>query len=277
MKQHTKPGKLRVHVVGISPRSGTSLLHSLLLYSFDFDCVSKHEARFYELPRKRWNKLLSKYPYDLKHLLKNFPKKKDGNNFFLIMKRDPRDVVISKQTEVEDKFFISIPEFLKNLVELEPLVSAKNSMLISYEDLLADPNAVQREISRAIPQLIKLRNFEDWGHSQNHLAADNKVKALNGIRPIESNNSNNWMNLESYPEYFGSKSFYNSVKNLGYASDYEEWESFLASKSITSHEPSIENNRTFADLKVSFYWYLTRFGLYLKRDHLFECVESHQN
>ena len=93
----------RVHVVGLSPRSGTTLMVELLVASYETDWHAEHEMSIFDRPGAKNGIFCSKNSPDLlviRRLLWI-----DSNLWAINMVRDPRDIVVSKhQNDPSNRF-----------------------------------------------------------------------------------------------------------------------------------------------------------------------------
>ncbi len=86
--------KTRVHIVGLGPRTGTTLMMELMVHCFEFDAYANHEISLLYAPAVSFDRFCSKYPYELKTAVKRL--KRDPGLWVICMIRDPRDVVVSR-------------------------------------------------------------------------------------------------------------------------------------------------------------------------------------
>lgn len=148
------------------PRSGTSLLFNMLSSS-----LPGFVFHPFEIPARerieRWGDHASKNPLDvvdIPALIENNPLGKEI--IVIVPLRDPRDVVTSKHPVLPDRYFIGfdhswwpqqrdgewkydaagIREVAQAIEELRTLTGAK-VVILRYEDLVADPDGIQRMIA----------------------------------------------------------------------------------------------------------------------------------
>ncbi|HEX7708484.1 MAG TPA: sulfotransferase family protein, partial [Thermoanaerobaculia bacterium] len=55
----------RIHIVGVSPRSGTTLLAELMIACFEVDLHEEHEASLFTEPSRAGDLYLTKQPRDI--------------------------------------------------------------------------------------------------------------------------------------------------------------------------------------------------------------------
>ncbi|MEP6355089.1 MAG: hypothetical protein ABJ081_00205 [Hyphomicrobiales bacterium] len=179
-----------VHIVGISPRTGTTLLAELMTCCFEFDGWAAHELNIYYSPKPKVARYCSKNPRDLLRVsryLKRFSKL-----WVLCMVRDPRDIIVSRHRLAPDTFW-------SNLGIIEPRFKALNRMsnhprfiTVHYEDLVTDPDKIQAELEATIPFLQRKHAFSSF--EQVARPAQKSLRAMNGLRAISTDSINRWKN-----------------------------------------------------------------------------------
>lgn len=213
----------QIHIVGCSPRSGTTLLHEAIITCFEIDAHYEHEKRFNHTRALRGQTLVSKRPKDTQFMpdvLKLVPQ------FWVIyLLRDPRDVVVSKHAR-SAQYYSNIRLWREQHNHAVKMNDHPKFLLVKYEDLVQDPNRVQQEIMKRIPWLIKRHNFSDY-----HLHAEvsqSSASAMNGVRPITATSVGLWK--ENLPRLKMQIELHGSITPDLIRCDYEEndeWESIL--------------------------------------------------
>lgn len=177
----------RVHIVGLSPRSGTTLMMELMAHCFDFHAYADHEMGIFQVPHVPVDTFCSKSPGEL---LK-FPLVAGNENLWVIcMVRDPRDVIVSKHKNKPDLYWTNLNTFQYLYKGFKASTAYENFIPVRYEDLVCDPNMVQKFLSKKIPFLTKKADFTDF-----HKVASPTIKsisALGGVREISTSSVNNW-------------------------------------------------------------------------------------
>ncbi len=180
----------RIHIVGCSPRSGTTLLMELMKNCFDIDLYAEHEGRMLKLPSKRCNVYLTKKPKDI---LKIEPILKVMKNLTVIfMVRDPRDVVVSKHRKCPDQYWTGLGMWKAYTPMGKKLEKHPRFLSIKYEDLVSKPNEIQCFIQEKIPYLKRTKLFEEF--NENLAVSVGAEKALGGIRAVSTSSIGNWKN-----------------------------------------------------------------------------------
>lgn len=213
----------RVHIVGLSPRTGTTLMMELMAHCFNFEAYANHEMSIFRVPDKPVSTFCSKSPKDIvniKHVLN------DPNLWFICMIRDPRDVVVSKHASDPEKYWVNLDFFQERFQALNSLLASDRFIPIKYEELVENPNSIQQQLIEAIPFLQKTADFSDF-----HKIAtptEKAVTALNGVRKISTTRVGNWKShlprIKAQLDIFGSIS--RMLIELGYETD-DQWEKQL--------------------------------------------------
>jgi hypothetical protein len=178
----------RIHVVGCSPRSGTTLLAELMVNAFRIDGFPEHEMSIFARPRGDYEIVLTKLPGDVlnvRPLLWWWP-----DLWVICMVRDPRDVVVSQHGNHPGVYYAGLNLFKEGWPAARRLRGHPRFTLIRYEDLVRDPDAIQAELQRRIPFLEKRAAFSDY-HRVARPSVDS-LKALGGVREVTPRNLGSW-------------------------------------------------------------------------------------
>ncbi|MEE2912858.1 MAG: sulfotransferase [Planctomycetota bacterium] len=177
----------QIHIVGCSPRSGTTLLHEAMITCFVIDKHYEHEKRFNHTQAIQGQTLVSKRPKDTQFMpsvLKLIP------HFWVIyLLRDPRDVIVSKHAR-SDQYYSNIRLWREQHEYATRMLDHPRFHLVKYENLVQDPNRVQHDIMKKIPWLVKRHDFSDY-----HLHAsvsESSASAMHGVRPISPTSLGQW-------------------------------------------------------------------------------------
>jgi hypothetical protein len=177
----------RIHVVGLGPRTGTTLMAEAMIAGFRIDAFDAHEAAVSRL-RRNAKVYLSKWPGNLSVA---GPRLALDRHFHVIcMLRDPRDMIASRHAADPERYWISLRTWKQRLAVARRLMRNERFILVRYEDLVAEPDATQAEIARRLPFLQATDTF-----SRFHLRADPSAPArtaLGGLRAIEPRRIGNW-------------------------------------------------------------------------------------
>lgn len=180
----------RIHIVGCSPRSGTTLMAEMMYNCFDIDLYKEKEARIAVCPNRSGKVFLTKSPKDIivvrdiLHLMTNL--------YVIYILRDPRDIIVSKHPWDKDRYWSSL-KFWKVFTPFgNELLHHPRFITIRYEDLVSNPDEVQRYIQRRLPFLKQTGMFSDFHEHAN--PSPDYVDALVGVRPVSTGSVGNWRN-----------------------------------------------------------------------------------
>lgn len=209
----------RLHIVGLGPRTGTTLLAECMAVCFEIDAFEQHEASLCQ-HRKNVDVYLTKNPVDL-HIVG--PRLRlDPHLHVIAMLRDPRDVIVSKHRLDPDRYWAPLRFWKRHLQIIRRLMHCKRFVLVRYEAFVEEPNSVQEMLMTKLPFLRRKACFSDF---HNHAMPSGKsLKAMGPLRPFSTSSVGNWRN--HLPRVAGQMSIHGSIASelieLGYEKD-ESW------------------------------------------------------
>ncbi|MGM0545471.1 MAG: sulfotransferase [Bacteroidota bacterium] len=210
----------RIHIVGVSPRTGTTLLAEACKTCFDIDYSSDHEDRLFTRAPGNPEIFLSKAPRDI--MVVGPSLKVDPNLFVICMIRDPRDIVSSKHKKDPNRYWAGLKFWKLYTRELPKIDDHPRFMSIRYEDFVTNPDQVQNKISEHIPFLKKQYPFSKYHEVAN--VSDSSKKAMDGVRPIKPKSVGKWEQHKSRVK--GQIQFHGSItsdlEKYGYEEN-EQW------------------------------------------------------
>jgi len=236
----------RIHIVGCSSRSGTTLLMELMKNCFDIDLFAEHEDRILNFPTKKCKIFLTKKPGDI---IKIEPILRVMKNLSVIyMVRDPRDVIVSKHRKNPDLYWTGLG-FWKAYTPIgKKLESHPRFLTIRYEDLTSNPNKVQCFIQEKIPYLKQTRLFEEFNEKIS--VSKKSIEALNGVRAVSTSRIGNWRNhlprIKEQIRKHGSIS--DDLIYYGYEKD-ENWLNILENVEDVNYESFLSEYPQFRKFK----------------------------
>jgi hypothetical protein len=177
----------RIHIVSVSPRTGTTLLAESMRVCFAIDAYRPHEAKLRDCV---WGKkiYLSKRPSDI---LEVGPRLLlDPRLTVICMMRDPRDVIVSRHNKMPDKYYTSLNTWKDRVCYIRPLLHHPRFVFIRYEDLVAAPDSCQQFIMRRLPYLEARALFSTFGQSVT--VSDASSMALGRVREMKTDRIANW-------------------------------------------------------------------------------------
>jgi pimeloyl-ACP methyl ester carboxylesterase len=179
---------IRIHVVGSSPRTGTTLLTELLAMAFEVDGVADHERSIFREPHLPCEIYVSKDPKDVRVARQVL--EADPQLWILHMVRDPRDVVVSVHERDPDAYWTHLRLWKSYRRSARRAEGHPRFVTLRYEDLVRDPDGVQAEIEARLPFLKRRRKFSEF-----HRFADPPARsreALSGVREISADRIGRW-------------------------------------------------------------------------------------
>jgi hypothetical protein len=177
----------RIHVTGLGPRTGTTLMAESMVACFAIDAFDEHEAQVFHF-RRNCAVYLSKFPgfADLLRRRLRF----DPHFHVILMLRDPRDVVTSRHGTDKARYWAPLRLWKSNFRNAKPILDHPRVIPVRYEDLVTKPDEVQAEIAWRLPFLRQTAAFTEFDRRADPSAK--AVKALGGVRAISAGSIGNW-------------------------------------------------------------------------------------
>ena len=116
----------------------------------------------------------------------------------LWMLRDPRDVLTSTHPDQPGKFYVTPERLIQSLQLYGQFKDEPQVLTVRYEELVANPEAVQNGISQSF-DLVAIRTFAE-AHKFFPRFHEN-VRAMHSIRPIDANSVQKWRKQPQLQEY----------------------------------------------------------------------------
>jgi len=217
----------RIHIVG-PQRSGTTLMQALFGTCFDIDGVTTKEIHLWH----RWPAgeriVMTKRPGD--EVLAPLVLKLDPNLWFVFMLRDPRDVVVSEHGREPGKYWSNLRVWRQAIGVLERMKGHPRFIVVRYEDLVTDPDSVQRALAARMAFLRPVIPFSQYhDHTSQAVAQSGQFnRAMRGIRPVTSESVGAWR--AHLPRVKAQLATHGDVADalitLGYEKD-ESWRAML--------------------------------------------------
>ena len=176
-----------LHIVACSPRSGTTLLHEVMVTCFRTDKHYDHEMRFNLVSAGNGDLLISKRPKDTMYM----PDVIDDPELYVIyMLRDPRDVIVSRHGKKREIFYSNIRLWRELHGHARRLAGHERFLQLRYEEFVSNPDEVQRQIQAAFPWLEKVHDFSEY-HKYAQVSEKSRL-AMNSVRPIAPSSIGVW-------------------------------------------------------------------------------------
>jgi hypothetical protein len=176
-----------LHIVACSPRSGTTLLHEVMVTCFEVDKHYDHEVRFNLVRAQDGQIVITKRPKDTMYM----PAVIDDPELYVIyLLRDPRDVIVSRHGKDKGMYYSNI-RLWRELHEVAKSIASHERFLeVRYEEFVSQPDAVQQQIAAKFPWLKKKHNFSEF--HQHAVVSDKSKLAMNDVRPIAPSSVGKW-------------------------------------------------------------------------------------
>jgi len=154
----------------------------LMVHGFVFDGYADHELELAYAPDPPVERFCSKSPGCTRvtlPLLKRRP-----GLWIVCVLRDPRDIVVSRHSKRPEAYWAHLG-FLRNSIRYFRAARLHERFLVvRYEELVSQPDAVQSRLQKTIPFLEKRQDFSAFAE----FAAPTRraVQALGGVRAISA-------------------------------------------------------------------------------------------
>lgn len=234
-----------VCVCGYS-RSGTTLFYNMLRTTVTNFMFVENECRAGSIIGETLDSYVTKRPLDI-FAFDNIVRKNvfEKPLWFIIMIRDIRAVITSRHVAVPDDYFVgwdhqyfiegqtatftnpgvlAIDEAIshvKSRAELTPIV-------LKYEDLLRDSDAVQRDLGHR----IGFRYSGSFGQFFEHDIPERLQRALNGKRPVDLRNIDAWRAPKHRErirqQFLACPALFSILRAYGYEQDDSWFEEYRA-------------------------------------------------
>ncbi len=178
----------RIHIVGSSPRTGTTLMMELMLAGFRIDASADHEEQVYAPTPTGAGIHLSKAPQDI--LVAARVLDANPNLWILHMVRDPRDVIVSRHTKRQNRYWTTLRMWHEYRRAARRVEGHPRFLTIRYEDLVRDPDQIQKTIAEFMPFLEMRHPFSTF-HRFAAPSSDG-LDALGGVREVSDSSIGRW-------------------------------------------------------------------------------------
>lgn len=177
-----------IHIVACSPRSGTTLLHEVMVTCFKVDKHFDHEIRFNLVSAQDGQILITKRPKDTMYMPAVI--NDDPDIYVIYLLRDPRDVIVSRHGKDKSMYYSNIRLWREMHGYAKKMAGHDRFLEIRYEDFVKDPDATQLEIADKFPWLEKTHDFSDY-HEHAEIS-EKSVTAMHSVRPIAPTSVGVW-------------------------------------------------------------------------------------
>jgi hypothetical protein len=215
----------RIHIVGVSPRTGTTLLAECMVACFEIDAYEEHEC---PLSTHRTDAIyLTKKPSDL-HIVR--PRLFVDRRFHVIaMLRDPRDIIVSKHDYEPESYWTTLRVWKQRLPVLKRLMSHQRCIVVRYENLVRRPDEVQGMLVQRMPFLKPKARFSAFHTCA--MPSEKSLDAMGPLRKITTDSIGKWRN--HLARVAGQMQIHGTISgdliDLGYEPD-DSWMSALVDR-----------------------------------------------
>lgn len=212
-----------LHIVGCSPRSGTTLLHEAMVTCFRVDKHYDHEVRFNLVRAEPGQVVITKRPKDTMYMPDVID---DPELYVLYVMRDPRDVIVSRHGKDREMYYSNIRLWRELHGYACRIADHERFLQVGYEAFVTEPDAVQAQIATKFPWLEKRHDFSRYHEHAD--VSDKSRLAMNDVRPIAPSSVGKWK--ENLPRVKGQQIIHGSLTPDLLAAGYEEsgaWEHSL--------------------------------------------------
>lgn len=177
-----------LHIVACSPRSGTTLLHEVMVTCFRVDKHYDHEIRFHLVTGEDGQIVITKRPKDTMYMPALIDD--DPELYVIYLLRDPRDTICSRHGKNKRIFYSNIRLWRQMHGYARQMAGHERFLEIRYEDFVHDPDATQQKIMARFPWLEKLHDFSRY---HEHATVSQKSEtAMGSVRPIAPTSVGVW-------------------------------------------------------------------------------------
>ncbi len=215
----------RIHIVGASPRVGSTLLFEVLKTCYDLECSPQHEESLVGRPSRPVDAYLSKYPLDALRVEPSIHV--DHNLYIIFLIRDPRDVICSRHGKDKENYWVGLKYWNLFFPVYQRLRDHSRFVPLRYEKFVEEPDAVQESLEAVLPVGDRQHQFSNY-HDHVQPSTDSG-DALGEVRPISGASVGRWKSHR--PRVAGQIELHRSIsedlRTLGYEQN-EEWTSILS-------------------------------------------------
>ena len=263
-----------IHIVGCLPRSGTTLLYELMTNCFEIDGHTEHEWSIFKKYPGHFRVLCTKKPNDIRYI--KHPLQINPHLYVIYVLRDPRDAISSrshKNNNPQKQIWGNLADWARHQQAAESLLKNPRFILIKYEDLAADPDAMQKNLLNRLPFLKIKIPFSDF-----HKVAKPSLKAagaLGATRPISTSSIGNWRNhlafvKAQFEKYDKTYSISESLVKYGYEPD-SSWLNSLNDIVADNSEEPIKHTSLIRKFWKKYYAIPRKILIYSIKNNPYSC------
>ena len=177
-----------LHIVACSPRTGTTLLHEVMVTCFKVDKHYDHEIRFHLVTGEDGQLVITKRPKDTMYMPAVLDD--DPELFVIYLLRDPRDTICSRHGKDKSIYYSNIRLWRQMHGYARQMQGHERFLEVRYEDFVSNPDATQQMIMNHFPWLEKTHAFSEY-HEYAQVSEKSKT-AMHSVRPIAPTSVGRW-------------------------------------------------------------------------------------
>jgi sulfotransferase family protein len=237
-----------IHIVGCSPRSGTTLFHEVMINSFEVQLSYPSEKSIFRGQVIGQGITVTKHPEEvfyMKCLLAIEPRL-----HVVYLSRDPRDVVSSvHKGNLSIGYFTGIKKWIEYQQEFEAIKGHPRVIEVKYKELVSQPDVVQEHLVKVCPFLIKKQSFSSYHKSAN--PSGSSLIAMNDLRPISTKSLGSWKN--NLPRIKQQLSVCSELPDILIKYGYEESKGWLEIlESVSCNEKNEGETKSIYSFKMQY-------------------------
>jgi hypothetical protein len=179
-----------MHIVACSPRTGTTLLHEVMVTCFKADKHYDHEIRFHLVTGKDGETVITKRPKDTMYMPAVLDD--DPELFVIYVLRDPRDTICSRHGKDKSIYYSNIRLWRQMHGYARQMAGHERFLEVRYEDFVTDPDATQQMIIDKFPWLESTHRFSEY--HEYAVVSEKSRTAMHSVRPIAPTSVGVWTN-----------------------------------------------------------------------------------
>ena len=177
-----------LHIVACSPRTGTTLLHEVMVTCFKVDKHYDHEIRFHLVMGNDGETVITKRPKDTMYMPAVLDD--DPELFVIYLLRDPRDTICSRHGKDKSIYYSNIRLWRQMHGYARQMAGHERFLEVRYEDFVTDPDATQRMIMDKFPWLEMTHRFSEY--HEYAVVSEKSRTAMHSVRPIAPTSVGVW-------------------------------------------------------------------------------------
>ncbi len=218
-----------IHICG-PPRSGTTLLMELMRSCFVWDWAPETETSMLVPSQHLSGRCLTKKP-DAGNYAQCFLR--DPHKWLIYCQRDPRDIVCSIHARAPELYWANLRQWRYMRRKISRLQANPRLIVVRYEELVKDPNKMQKFLAEQIPWLKQKVLFSDYQNiSKPSLQSQ---RAMHGVRRIDTLSVGLWR--QHLPRLAGQLLQHGPITKELIKDGYEKDEAWI--KELADIEPDL--------------------------------------